>query len=323
MAQSKEKNGAVKETDEQNPVQPASRMRSPAYPGIGLETAIKRARDLYAQEKMNAVPVTIAVKRWGFKEKSSGGLVTTAALKNFGLLKDSGTGKDRKLQLTDEARRILLDTRQDSHERDLLIKEAALKPKIHDTIWKKWGIDLPSDDTLRHALIFDWAFNENSVRDLIKEYKDTIRFAKLIESDTMSPGDGDKDKIKIGDYVQWESGGGIQFEAKRITGFSDDGTYAFVEGSKTGLPIEELSKVQAPNQGSEKEKLVQPIKHLPPRAGMNNDTFTLDEGQVILQWPAKMSPESYEDFKSWLDLVARKAKRTVEKSSASTDQNMT
>lgn len=34
---------------------------------------------------------------------------------------------------------------------------------------------------------------------------------------------------------------------------------------------------------------------------MNSDTFTKDENQVIIQWPAKMSPESYEDFKSWFD----------------------
>lgn len=46
---------------------------------------------------------------------------------------------------------------------------------------------------------------------------------------------------------------------------------------------------------------------------MKNDVFTLDEGQASLQWPAKMSPDSYEDFKAWLDLIARKAKRATEK----------
>jgi hypothetical protein len=50
--------------------------------------------------------------------------------------------------------------------------------------------------------------------------------------------------------------------------------------------------------------------------GMNSDTFTLDEGQVVLQWPAKMSPESYGDFKDWLDLIARKIKRSSVKSNA-------
>src|SRR5437868_10972419 len=45
-------------------------------------------------------------------------------------------------------------------------------------------------------------------------------------------------------------------------------------------------------------------KRLQPRPGVNNEVFTLEEGEVILQWPANMSPESYEDFKEWLDLIA-------------------
>lgn len=46
---------------------------------------------------------------------------------------------------------------------------------------------------------------------------------------------------------------------------------------------------------------------------MNNDVFTLEEGEAVLQWPARMSPESYEEFKAWLDLIARKAKRAAGK----------
>ena len=297
--------------DEEEAEQRAARTRSPAYPGIGLEAAIKRTRELYMQDKMNPVPLPIVVKRWGYKPKSSAGLITAAALKSFGLVRDAGTGPERKLQVTEQAHKIFLDTRQDSQERDQLIKDAALRPKIHNSLWKKWGTDLPSNETLDHALKADWGFNPNSVSDFIKEYKDTIRFAKLTKHDSLSASDGDKEQIKVDDYVQWESSGGIQFESKRITGFSDDRSFAFVEGSSTGFPIEELSKVQAPSPGAESGRPAH--KPITSKVGMNSDTFTLDEGQVILQWPAKMSMESYEDFKSWLDLVSRKAKRAAEK----------
>ena len=313
MAQAQQINDEEEEAEQR-----AARTRSPAYPGINLEAAIKRTRELYTQDKMNPVPLQIIVKRWGYKPKSSAGLITAAALKSFGLVRDTGTGSERKLQVTEQAHNIFLDTRQESLERDQLIKDAALRPKIHNTLWKKWGTDLPSDETLDHALKADWGFNPNSVSDFIKEYKDTIRFAKLTKHDSLSSSDGDKESIKVDDYVQWESSGGIQFEAKKITGFSGDGAFAFVEGTSTGLPIKELSKVQVPDQILDKGKVTQPIKY-PARAGMNNDTFTLDEGQVVLQWPAKMSPESYEDFKSWLDLVARKAKRAVDKKESGED----
>ena len=322
MAENKTTNAVEKESELEESASSAqgSRTRSPAYPGINLETAIKRARELYSQDKMNAVPVSIAVKRWGFKEKSSGGLITVAAMKSFGLLRDTGSGKDRKVALTDEARRIILDTRMESPDRDELIRQIALNPKIHTRMWHKWGDDLPADDTLRHALIFDFEFNENSVFDFIREYKDTIRFAKVSKSDIISAETHVNNDLEVGDYVQWESQGVIQFAAKRITGFSNDHSFAFVEGTSTGLPVSQLEKVDPPaslgtdgNRGAPSSV----IKHVQPREGMNTEIFTLDEGEVSLQWPAKMSRESYEDFKSWLDLIAKKAKRASEKSEGS------
>lgn len=308
--------------EQENLVSQGARMRSPAYPGINLETAIKRAGEIYAQEKMNAVPIAIAVRRWGFKEKSSGGLITVAALKSFGLTRDSGSGKDRKIQLTDDARRILLDTRADSKEREQLIKQVAMNPKIHSTLWKKWGLELPSDDTLRHTLIFDFSFNENSVGDFIKEYKDTIRFAKLADSDMLSNSSKDLKKIQIGDYVEWEAGGVLQFESKRVTSLSEEGDFAFVEGSSTGLPLNELRKVPSPLDEDQRghEAKLPPFKRVQLRPGMNNEIFTLEEGEVVLQWPSKMSKESYEDFKGWLDLIAKKVKRTTEKKESTDDQ---
>jgi len=48
--------------------------------------------------------------------------------------------------------------------------------------------------------------------------------------------------LKIGDAVQWTSQGVDQFDSPRkITSISDDGKYAFVEGTNTGIPIEQLS----------------------------------------------------------------------------------
>ena len=49
-------------------------------------------------------------------------------------------------------------------------------------------------------------------------------------------------EIKIGDNVQWTSQGADQFvEPKKIKSISEDGKYAFVEGSDTGIPVAELS----------------------------------------------------------------------------------
>lgn len=174
-------------------VQSSKKMRSPAYPGINLEIALKRARGLYDRERRNAVAFSVAVSYWGFGPKSSGGLVSVAAMKSFGLIEDIERGAGgRVIKLTDLAFRILLDDRQDSVDRAALIKQAATRPKMHRQLWQKYGTELPSDSNLKHALIFDYRFNENTVDEFIKEYKETIRFAGLTDSDKLSPSDKDK-----------------------------------------------------------------------------------------------------------------------------------
>lgn len=65
-----------------------------------------------------------------------------------------------------------------------------------------------------------------------------------------------KNPINVGDDVQWTSQGADQFEEPRkVTKISDDGKYAFVEGSGTGIPIDQLNKpkenaVQEPQASS-------------------------------------------------------------------------
>ena len=64
-------------------------------------------------------------------------------------------------------------------------------------------------------------------------------------------------QVKVGDAVQWTSQGTDQFvEPKKITSISDDGSFAFVEGSNTGIPIEELSTIKVgPTEVKQTEKI--------------------------------------------------------------------
>jgi hypothetical protein len=171
-----------------------ARVRSPNYPAINLEEAIKKATEFYNYEKRNSANVEIAMKHWGFKPTSSGGMVTLAALNSFGLLSDSGAGKQRKVQLTELALKIILDERSQSVEREAAIKQAALMPKIHASLWNKYHTSLPSDENLRHELVMERKFNPNAASGFIGEYKDTIQFAKLVDSDIMSIADEDKEE---------------------------------------------------------------------------------------------------------------------------------
>src|SRR5207249_2884468 len=95
----------------------------------------------------------------------------------------------------------------------------------------------------------DLAFNRKTVPRFIENFRHTLSFASLLNGGKIFPiqiGSEAKPKIKVGDYVQWESNGELQFEVpQRITGFYDD-DHAIVEGSSTGIPVEELTKVDPP-----------------------------------------------------------------------------
>jgi hypothetical protein len=166
--------------------------RSPAYPFIGLKTAIERAREFWKEERRAPAPVSVAVKHWGYKEKSSGGIQTVAALKYYGLLLDTGSGDARKVQLTDLGLGIVMDERSVSPDRDNLIRQAALTPKIYLKLWRLWGTQYPSDENVRHYLRVELKFSDKVVSDFIRAYKDTIAFAKLSDSDTLLAGEGDE-----------------------------------------------------------------------------------------------------------------------------------
>ena len=116
----------------------------------------------------------------------------------------------------------------------------------------------------------------------------------------------------------------LRFHLRRDRGFTDKGaddfikqfraTLAFANSEKNGKISggegEETEGEPPLGEGGELETLpIPPV--LKVRPGMNQDTFTLDEGKVVLQWPSRISPENYKDLKDWLDLMNRRIKRAV------------
>lgn len=161
--------------------------RSPSYPAIDLEQAVERARALLERENRHWVPVDTALEAWGYRPASGLGLLILAALKKYGLLEDQGTGTDRKVRLTDQAYEIVIDEREDSPERATLLREAALRPRIHAELWNRYSAKLPSDGTIRFELRRK-GFSEDGSQKLIAEWRRTFDYAGLsIDSEESVP----------------------------------------------------------------------------------------------------------------------------------------
>jgi hypothetical protein len=166
-----------------------ARTRSPAYPSIGLEEAIRKVNVLYNRVQDHAVPMSSIAEEWDTNTRSSAFMQWISALKQFGLLNDEGRGEARKARVSDSAKTILIQD-ENSPERILAIKVAALSPKIHRELWDKYrGALPPSDSPIRSYLLQErkelGTFNKDHVDSFISQFRATIAFAKLEQSDTI------------------------------------------------------------------------------------------------------------------------------------------
>lgn len=166
---------------------------------------------------------------------------------------------------------------QQDEVKQQFIKEAALSPKQIGFFWDEWGEDRPSDRACLDNLVLDHNFSVSGAKDFLRVYDNTISFAGLSKSDKITPED-------LG------GGAGNAPEADS----ADD-----IKRDDTSL------RIQRPRVQRQKG------------SGMKEDVFTLNEGDAVLQWPATLSSESYDDLKDWLGLMLRK----IERQSISTEDS--
>ncbi len=300
--------------------------RSPTYPGINLQQAIKRAAEFYEKEHRNPASFKAAVSHWGYSEKSSGALVTAAALKSFGLLDEIDGSAGRTFQVSQLGLKIVADKRPESVSRMDAIREAALKPKLHAEIWKLYNGRLPSDAELRFQLENKWSFNLNAIDFFIKELHDTISYAQLKESDKVGEveveddGEEEIDRLlfvaKVGDYVQWEHNGVLGFpEPKRVREITPDWKFAYVEGQHGAVPVDELIRESAPSNVGQTHDTPQATRNRTPLSKnyMLEYVVPLSDGsKAVFQWPSLLSQEDVEDLKDSLKILERKIKRSAD-----------
>lgn len=168
-----------------------TRDRSPNFPFISLSKALERAKDMSDKHKRSEIPIRILHEVWKYQPMSAIFQQTIAALSSYGLIDVEGEKDMRRIRISDKGFRIL----EEHRERQKLLQESALEPKIHKAVWEKYNGDLPNDDILKDDLIwgekFNFKFNKDSVDLFIENFRETIKFAKLIPSDII---EGHKDE---------------------------------------------------------------------------------------------------------------------------------
>jgi hypothetical protein len=288
------------------------RDRSPSFPFIPLRVAVARLLKFEEHHKRSPVPPDRIGAAWGMKPNSSQAQQTLAALKAFGLLETRRATDGRYVYISEDGR-TYLRAQQDSIKSDVL-RRAGLRPKQIAIHWKDWGDDRPSHAVCRDELVLKGEFSEDGAEKFLRVYDETIAFAKLADSDKVPPTDdvrtGDEDEddlppapiVKVGDYVQWTSGGIDQFKQPRcVVGFFDE-HHAQVFASNMAIPVTELTVVDQPGASA---PTVLPAKldksALGRAAAQVENDFTILQRGNRLQITADVDLEGIATLKAMLD----------------------
>ena len=111
-------------------------------------------------------------------------------------------------------------------------------------------------------------------------------------------------EIAVGDHVQWESNGQLMFATPlQVVAISADGQFIFVCGRGEPLPRAEVTAVMQSASVVAAAVGDTPVRH---------DIFMLKEGIVLMQYPAYLTAQSFDDLTDWLLLQHRKIGRHVD-----------
>lgn len=310
----------------------ANRSRGPAYPYIDLPKALSLLDKLVAAKLTNKHPVSpqAIYGFWGLGVKSSSARQSLAALKYYGLVEYSGSGKDRRVRLTDRAMILGHDKDATSSRRIKALKDAALSPAIFREVYEEQnGPFLPAEPALGLHLTLEKGFDKDSADRAVSHFLNSIRLAGLDKPDNEPDGseendsDGDEDGVtyggaSVGDFVQWESQGALRLEKPaRVTDISPDGNYVAVEGHDAWVPMSEtIVEPQAkgdlpPPPPFPGVTSTPQIQHQELPADTKQDTFATTDGDVVLRWPVNLSADSLEDVEAWTALILKKVKREI------------
>ena len=298
-----------------------ARLRSPSYPSIPLEDAIDLVQKIHAKSRTNAINREAAARDMGYSGLTGRSLKVLAALIQYGLLEAAGKSQVRVTQ-----RAVTIVHGLIAERKRAAIKEAGEHPRLFRELAEAFEDGPPSENAIRSYLI-QRDFADVAIGPAVKAFVDTYAYLQKAgvyeshgqtndhaEESPAPPTDEDEPKAgyggaRVGDLIDYESNGVVANPAPlRVRALSDNEAWVFVDGSETGLKMENV--IVRERVATAPPTLPIPKGEEPPSVtGYRSETFDADEGAIKISWPTNLSPQSVEDMKDWLELLKRRIER--------------
>lgn len=302
------------------PVPPVA--RSPSYPNASLPDAVSQVAKIEQVYRQSQVDREVAAKLIGYSGLSGPASKALAALASYGLVERAGKGE---LRVTNRAKAILYPDNLEERRQNLVA--AAFEPKLFQELFARFPDMIPPEDGII-TYLHRQGFIQSAIRPAMKAYRDTLLF---LQQEGANESHGNKQssgansvvqeggnnaalgKARVGDLVEVEIAGAlVTAEPVRVRAVSENQQWVFVEGSETGIEMDNVTVVERPEAAPPSLPLdsgaFTPQRNEAAK-GYRSEVFDTDEGEIRITWPSNLSLQSVEDMKDWLELFKRRIAR--------------
>lgn len=294
-------------------------IQSPSYPALSLEESLRHVAKIEGIYRTSAADRADAARLIGYSGLSGPANQTLASLASYGLVERAGKGMMRVTPLAIS----ILHPKSENEKRAALVA-AATTPTLFQEIREQFP-DLPVPPEAGIITHLNRAgFNPTAVPKAAKAFLSTARYVQELgesESHGEAAFKGAESALPdkkfggavVGDLIQWESGGAYQFEQpRRVRWVSEDGTWLAVEGSDTGVPMEQAivethMKGVVPKIPPSAQALS--AETAPTTAGQRKAVFPVSEGDVTFVFPEGLTIDGLEELEMYLEVFLKKEKR--------------
>lgn len=166
------------------------RTRSPNYPRLSLRDAIERASKLYKAEYTHKTDKKAVAAALGYTSLNGASLTAISTLKQYGLLHEDGDS----LRVSEDVVPLIMLPQGDPERVEALLR-AASTPRLFSELREEYGETLPSDVSLRYALIKK-GYTEKAANEVIRAYRDTLELVSEETAGYTDAGDGDQQEVE-------------------------------------------------------------------------------------------------------------------------------
>lgn len=150
-----------------------ARMRSPNYPAMTLEDALKAAKTLWDKNRVTTISREAAAKDLGYTGLTGRSLQVLGALNQYGLTENAAKGHMRVTKLGEAA---LIGFPEEVKRK--AISQAARSPSFFRDILERFEGTVPGENAVRFFLLSN-GFTNDGVEKALRVFGETTRFVEI------------------------------------------------------------------------------------------------------------------------------------------------